>query len=91
MSVTALTATYLVYMSKARQHTVSCRLLKICIVWASLKTFCSRDMTLFACHDDWRLGSFPTKNTPMVLDTIRNGIVHVHVYEPLVRSDKYLN
>ena len=29
VSVTALAATYLVYMSKMRQHTVSCRLLKI--------------------------------------------------------------
>ena len=39
VSVTALVATYLVYMSKVRQHTVSCRLLKICIVWTSLKMF----------------------------------------------------
>ena len=30
---------------------------------------------LFACHDDQRLSSFSTKNTPVVLDTIRNGIV----------------
>ena len=45
----------------------------------------------FAYHDDdWRLGSFLTKKntkTPMVLDTIRNGIV----YETLARSDDYLN
>ena len=47
------------------------------------------DMALFACHDDRRLGSFSTKNTPMVLDTIGNGTVQV--YEPLARSDNYLN
>ena len=34
-----------------------------------------------------KIGSFSTKNTPLVLDTIRNGIV----YEPLARSDEYLN
>ena len=45
--------------------------------------FRSGDMVLFACHDDWQLGSFSTKNTPMVLDTITNDIV----YEPLARSD----
>ena len=61
LSVTTLAATYLVYMSKVRRHSVSCRLLKICIVWTSLKTFCSGDMALFACHDDRRLGPFSTK------------------------------
>ena len=44
-------------------------------------------MALFACHNDWRLGSFSTKDTPMVLDTITNGIV----YELLAKSDNYLN
>ena len=46
MSVITLAATYmyLVYMPKVRRHTVSCRLLKICIVWTSLKTFRSGDM-----------------------------------------------
>ena len=39
VSVTVLVATYLVYVSKVRRHTVSCRLLKICIVWTSLKRF----------------------------------------------------
>ena len=38
----------------------------------------------FACDDDRRLGSFWTKNTPMVLDTIRNGIV----YEPLAKLEQ---
>ena len=87
VSVTALAATYLVYMSKVRRYTVSCRLLQICIVWTSLKTFCSGDMASFACHDDRPLCSFSTKNTPMVLDTITNGTV----YEPLGRSNDYLN
>ena len=75
------------YTSKVMRHTVSCRLLKIWVVWTSLKTFPSGDMALFACHDDRRLGSFSTKNTPIVLDTIRNGIV----YEPPARSDDHLN
>ena len=39
-------------MSKVRRHTVSCRILKICIVWTSLKMFRSGDMALFACHND---------------------------------------
>ena len=42
--VTALATTYLVCMSKVRDHRVPCRLLKICIVWPSLKMFCSGDM-----------------------------------------------
>ena len=44
-------------------------------------------MASFSCHDDQRLGSFLTKNTPMGLDTITNSIV----YEPLARSDDCLN
>ena len=44
LSVTALAATYLVCMSKARHHRVPCRLLNICIVWTLLKMFCSGDM-----------------------------------------------
>ena len=87
VSVTALAATYLAYMSKVRRYTVSCRLLKICIVWTSLKTFRSGDMALLACHDDRQLSSLSTKNTPMVFGTITKGIV----YEPLARSDDYLN
>ena len=56
-------------------------------MWTLLKTFDSGDMALFACHDDRRLDSFSIKNTPMVLETITNGTV----YEPLARSDGYLN
>ena len=56
VSVTVLAATYLVniiiIMSKVRQYTVSCRLLKIHIVWTLLKTFRLGDMVSFACHDD---------------------------------------
>ena len=48
VSVTALAAIYLVYMSKVMWHIVSCRLLKICIVWISLKKFPSGDMASFA-------------------------------------------
>ena len=80
LSVTTLVATYLVYTSKASRYTVSCRFLKICIVWTSMKTFSSGDMAPFASHNDWRLSSFSTKNTPMI---ITNGTV----YEPLARSD----
>ena len=87
VSVTVLVTTYLVYMPKVKQSTVSCRLLKIYITYTSLKMFHSGDMASVACHDDWRLCSFSIKNTPMVLDTITNGTV----YEPLARSDNYLN
>ena len=87
LSVTALAATYLDYMSKVWRYTVSCRLLEICIVWTLLKMFHLGDMVLFTCHDDQRLGSFSTKNTPIVLDMITNDIV----YEPLASSDDYLN
>ena len=80
---TAPTATYLVYTSKVRRYWVSYRLLKICIVWTSLKSFCSGDMASFAYHNDRRLGSFSTKNTPMILDMITNGTV----YELIARSD----
>ena len=56
-------------------------------LWTSLKMVCSEDMARFACHNDRRIGSFSTKNTPILLDTITNGLV----YEPLARSDNYLN
>ena len=65
----------------------SCMLLKICIVWTLLKMFCFGDMAVFGCHGDRRLGSFLTKSTSMIIDTITNGIV----YEPQARSDDYLN
>ena len=61
VSVTMLVATYLVYVPKVRWHIVSCRLLKICIVWTLLKTFHSGDTVLFAYHDDWQFSSFSTK------------------------------
>ena len=52
-----------------------------------LKMFHLGDMALFACHDDRRVGSFMTKNIPIVLDTITNDIV----YEALAKSYDYLN
>ena len=52
LSVTALAATYLVYTSKVWQHGISSRLLKICIVWTLLETFCSGDMVEFVCNND---------------------------------------
>ena len=88
VSITMLVATYLVYMSKVRRHTVSCRLLKIynhyCV--DLLKTFCLGDIYYLPAMMISDLALLD-KNTPMVLDTIRNGIV----YEPLARSDDYLN
>ena len=86
VSVTVLMATYLVYMSKVRQNAVSCKLLKICIVWTSLKRFVWEIWRYLPATMTRQLGSFSTKNTPMVLDTIRNGTV----YEPLAKSDDYL-
>ena len=87
VSVTVLAATYLVYMPIVRRYTVSCRLLKVHIVWTLLKTFYLGNMASFACHDERRLCSFLTKNPPMLLDVIINGLV----YEALPRSDDYLN
>ena len=53
MSVTALAASYLLYMSKVRRYTVSRKLLKTCISWTSLKMIPSRDTVSFAHLDDW--------------------------------------
>ena len=50
VSVTTLAATYLVYMSKVRQHIVSCRLLSICSVDFA-EMFRLGDMASFAFHD----------------------------------------
>ena len=47
--------------------------------------FCLGDMMSFACHYNWQFGSFSTKNTPMVFDTITNGIA----YKLLARNDNY--
>ena len=73
--------------SKVRQHTVSCKLLKICIVWTSLKTFRLGDMASFAHHNDRRLDSFSIKNKPILLGMITNGMV----YELLAKNDNYIN
>ena len=85
MCVSALAATYLIYMSKVRHHRVPCRLLKICIVWTSLKMFCWEiwyDLPATMISDSTLL----MRNTSMVLDVTRNSIV----YEPLASSNKYL-
>ena len=42
---------------------------------------------VIACHDDWQLGSFRTKNTPILLDMIIIGLV----YELLAKIYDYLN
>ena len=86
LSVTTPAATYLICMSKARHHRVPCRLLKIHIMWISLKMFCSGDTACFAYHNDRRLSSLSTRNTPMILDMTRNSTV----YELLARSDNYI-
>ena len=69
-------------MSKVMRYRVSCRLLKISIVWTSLGMFCSGDMPVTMIGDS----ALSPPKTPMVLDTITNGIV----YELLARSDDYL-
>ena len=56
-------------------------------MWTLLKTFCLGDKAAFACNNDRGLGSFLTKNTPMVLHIITNGTVN----ELLARSDKQLS
>ena len=61
VSITALAATYLVIMSNVSQYRVSCRFLKISIVWTLLEMFCLGDMASFICDDDLRLSSFSTK------------------------------
>ena len=73
---TTLAATYLVCMFEVRHGRVPCRLLKICTMWTSLKTFCSGDMAWFASSDDRWLGSLLMINTPTLLDTTTNDIVY---------------
>ena len=70
--LTMLAATYLVYISEVRRHTVSCRHNMYCVDFAVNVSFGRYGII---CHDDQQLGSSLTKNTPMVFDTIRYGIV----------------
>ena len=76
VSVTALAATYLVYMSKVKWHNiiVSCRLLKI-------HGFCWKRFVQEIWHylPATMIGdsAFLAKNTPMVLVTITNVILAV--------------
>ena len=77
-------ATNLFCMSKVRRYTVSCMLLKICIVWTSLKMFYSRDIVSFASHNDWWLSFSWQKTHQSFLTWLQiNGIV----YELLAKSD----
>ena len=86
LSVTALAATYLVCTSKLRHHRVPCGLLKLWIVWISLKILFVReirsDLPAIMIGDS----ALSTRNTPLVLDMTRNSTV----CEPLARSDDYL-
>ena len=50
LSVTAVTATYLVRKAKVRYHMVLYSDLQICNMWLSLKTLLSKVMALFAYH-----------------------------------------
>lgn len=58
VSVTMLTAAYLVYMSEVRQCQVSLK--KIRIVWTLLISFHSGGMPLFPAVDDQRFSSLDT-------------------------------
>lgn len=85
------TSCHLVYVSKVRHYynIAACRLLLIliCIVWNSLRAFHLGDMALFACHNDWRLGSFSIKRILKVIDTTTNGTV----FEPQDRREDCLS
>ena len=60
---TRLAAIYLVYMSKVWFYTVSCRVLEICTMWTSLKTFRLEGMVLFGYHNDRQLALSRQKHT----------------------------
>ena len=59
VSVTKLTATYLIYESKVRLYKVSYNISNACIVWISLKTLCS----LLASLADAKVLDFSLSNT----------------------------
>ena len=86
VSITALAATYLVYyvQSETVYSFLSAFKDLYCVDFTENVSF-----GRYGVHDDWQLSSFSTKNTPVVLDTITNGIA----YEPLARArtDDYLN
>ena len=75
VSVTTLTATYLVYKAKVRYHRVLYGVLQICNVWISLKTLCSKVMALFAYHRCSLKSSRWTEETAVVLFKTKS--VHV--------------
>ena len=54
--------------------------LKICIVWTSLKMFCSGYMAPFAYHDDRRLGTFSTTFSLTVLGSRLGNFLRTHAH-----------
>ena len=46
-----LAATYLVYTSQVRFHRVIYAVIKVLVVWLSLKTLCSKVLTWFSDHN----------------------------------------
>ena len=62
VSVTALVAIYL--QSEAIYSF-------LCIVWTSMKMFCSGNRAPFACHVDRQLGSFSTKTHQYLLTRLQ--------------------
>ena len=70
----ALAATYLVYRCQVRCYRVPYGVTNVCIVWILLKLLCSRDMALFACHEDPR-HFLLREDSPMVLNKTSNEYV----------------
>ena len=72
LSVPALAVTYLIYKYQMRSCRVPCGVTNVCIVWISQKKMrCSRDMALFAYHEDPRRFLL-TEDSPTVLDRTSN-------------------
>ena len=74
LSVPALAATYLVYKCQLRCCRVPYGVANVCVVWISQKMRCSRDMALFAYHEDPRRFLL-TEDLPTVLDRTSNEYV----------------
>ena len=76
LSVTALTATYLICLSKMRRHRIPCRLLKIFVVWTLLQMFFFRRYGLICLPRLSASWLSLERNIPMVLDMTRNSIIY---------------
>ena len=59
--------TWYIYTLKVRYHRILHELLKSFDSWISLKRLCSRDMALFAYHNDLQHRFLLTEDPPMVL------------------------